>query len=77
LASDIEGVFEGEWSSGNTLLERLAFDELHRDEGLGVDFSNLVNGADVGVAQSGGGFGFAEEAFLGFFVVEQMLGRGI
>ena len=46
-----------------SFLERLAFQELHRDERLPIGFVNLVNRADVRVIERGGGAGFALEAF--------------
>jgi hypothetical protein len=44
------------------VLQRLAFHQLHRDVRRTLEFSDLVNRADVGVVNSGGGFGLTLEA---------------
>ena len=44
------------------MLQRLAIEELHRDERLPVFFSNVVDGANIGMIQRRGGLGFAAEA---------------
>jgi len=51
------------------VLEGLAIKKFHGDEGAGVFFADVVDGADVGVIESGGGFGFAAEAGEGLRVV--------
>ena len=47
---------------GDGVLERLAFEALHGDEGVAVFLADVVDGADVGVIERGGGLGFALEA---------------
>ena len=44
------------------MLQRLAFEKFHGDEGFAVFFADVVNGADVGMIERGGGLGFALEA---------------
>src|SRR5712692_2198803 len=44
------------------MLERLAFHEFHGNEVLAVLLADIVNRADVGMIERGGGFGFAAEA---------------
>jgi hypothetical protein len=41
----------------DTVLQRLAIQKLHDNEGLSVLFVNLVDRADVRVIQGGGSFG--------------------
>ena len=43
----------------DAMLEGLALEQLHGDEGATVVLVNIVNGADVRVIQSRGGAGFA------------------
>ena len=50
-----------ERTSGDAVLEGQAVEVLHGDEGLSIFFADVVNGADVGMVQGGGGFGFAAE----------------
>ena len=51
------------------MLKRRAVQELHGDECLAILFINLVNCADVGMVQSGSGFGLTLETAesLGIF----------
>src|SRR5579864_5421229 len=44
---------------GNSLLQRGSFQKLHRDERLAVVLTDLVNGANAGMVQSGSGLRFA------------------
>ena len=46
---------------GGPLLERLALQQFHGDEGLAVAFVDVVNRADVGVVQCACGSGFTLE----------------
>ena len=63
LDGEFEGFFDGQRLAGNAVLQRLAFEVLHGDEGPSVFLGDFVNGADVGVIEGGGGAGFALEAF--------------
>jgi hypothetical protein len=44
------------------VLERAAVHEFHGDEGMAVLLADVVDGADVGMVERGGSFGFATEA---------------
>ncbi len=57
------------------MLEGLAFEQLHGDEGLVSVLANLVDGADVGVVEGGGGAGFAQETFERLTVAGEVLGQ--
>jgi hypothetical protein len=61
--------------AGNAMLERVAVEELHDDEGLGLRISDLVNGADVRMFQGGCGTGFAAKAFQGVLVFGNIGGQ--
>ncbi|MDA1315654.1 MAG: hypothetical protein O2968_20195 [Acidobacteria bacterium] len=75
LDGDVEGVLELQRAGLDLLVEAFAFEEGHRDEGAGVGFSNLVNGADIRVVQSGGGLGFAFKALADIIVGNEMGGE--
>ena len=59
----VEESFEFERAAGDDVLERRAIEKFHGDEGAAVVFADVVDGADVGMVQRGGGAGFALEAF--------------
>ena len=63
----------------DALLQRRAVQKLHGDEGLPVLLANVVDGANVGMIQGGGGLGFAPEALqslriLGHFIGQELEG---
>ena len=41
------------------MLESCSVEKLHHNEGLPILFGDFVDGADVGMIESRGGFGFA------------------
>jgi len=47
-----------EWLAGNTLAQRLAFEQLHCNEGSLLEFVDIMDDADVGMIQSGSRAGF-------------------
>ncbi len=47
------------------LLQRFAAQQLHDEVGLPFLFADVVDAADVGVVQCGGGASLAQEAFVG------------
>ena len=47
----------------DTLLERLAFQQLHRDERLPLALVNVVDRTNVRVIERGSGFSFTSETF--------------
>ena len=53
----------------------VSFEELHRDEGLPVILIDVVDGADVGMVQRGGGPSFAPEAFQRLRIVSELFGQ--
>jgi len=55
----------------SALLERLALQKLHDDEGLTFVLRNLVNRADVGVIQRPGGPRLACQPLKGLMVFRQ------
>ena len=55
--------FEG--TAGNLVLEGDAVKVFHGDETLIAEFSDFIDGADVGMVQRGGGAGFAAKALEG------------
>ncbi len=75
----VEGVgnFDGECrgavhlhrAAGDPVLEGLAFETFHGDEGLAVLFADVVDGADVGMIESGGGLGLAAKAGEGLRIL--------
>ncbi len=60
---------------GDAVLERLAFQKLHHDEGLPLVLVDVVDGADAGVVEGRGGPGLALEALLGLVAREEPLGQ--
>jgi hypothetical protein len=57
------------------LLQRLAFQTLHQNEGLALILSEVVDGANVGMVKGGGGAGFAVEIPQGFAVMRHFFGQ--
>ena len=55
------------------MLEGGAFEKLHHDKGLAVLLADIVNGADVGVVQCGGGLRFTPEASQGLGIVGHLV----
>ena len=59
--------------AGDAVLEGLALQQLHGDERAAFEFADVVNGADVGVIEGGGGASFAAEAFDGLRVLRNFV----
>ena len=59
-------------AAANELGERLAADELHRDERPALEDAELVDRDDVGVGQPAGGARLALEALAHLLVVEAL-----
>ena len=49
--------------------------QLHGDEGPAVFFADVVDGADVGMVEGGGGFGFAAKAAERLGIFGQIVGK--
>ena len=73
LRGDVDGVVHVEWPTSDALLERLPLVVGHDEIELPVVcLVDLVDGANVGVVQSGRGLGLLEEALLGGLVAGQV-----
>jgi hypothetical protein len=53
--------FEVNWASADHMLQRPTLEEFHHHEGAALFFFDVVNGADVGMDQSGSRLRFALE----------------
>src|ERR1022692_1356212 len=62
-------------SPSDAMLQRHAIQKLHGDEGLVIVLADVVNGADVGVVESGGGASFTSETFQGLRVLRNVIGQ--
>jgi hypothetical protein len=62
-------------TSGDAVLQRHAGEELHGDEGMAILFSNVVNGADIGVVQGRCGLRFALKAGEGLGIAGNVIGQ--
>jgi hypothetical protein len=62
LDAVIEEFLQGKGLAVDTLLERLAVQQFHDDDGLVLELLDLVDRADVGMIQSRRGAGLALEA---------------
>ncbi len=74
LASDIEGIFEGERTRSDARFKRLALQESHRDKGLAIGRGDLINRTDIRMMESRCSFRFAQESVLRIIIVEQVIG---
>ena len=61
--------------SGDQVLQRRAFQKLHRDERLAVLLADVVNGADVGMVQGRGGLRLTLEAVQGLRILGHFVGQ--
>ena len=57
------------------MLQRPPLQQLHDNELLTFVLVNVVDGADIGVVQGGGGSGFTPEALQGLRVAGKLLGQ--
>ena len=55
--------------------QSLAFQVLHHNEAQAALFPNFVNGADVGMVQSGSGAGFAAKTLKRLRIVRDVVGQ--
>ena len=58
---------------GDALLQRLSFEQLHGDKRVAPVLVNIVDRADVGMVEGGGGLGFALEALERLMVLGHLL----
>ena len=75
LDRKIQQLIELDGRAFDAVLERLAVQELHGDEGLMVLLPDLINRADVGVIQRRGRLCFTPEAFQGLMVLGKAFGQ--
>ena len=61
--------------SANAVLEGLALEQFHGDKRAAFEFSNIVNGADVGMIERGCGARFAAESLDGLRVLGNVVGK--
>src|SRR5580700_6931088 len=62
-------------TAADQVLERGAVEELHDEEGAALFFADVVDGADVGMIQGGGGFGFAAKTLECLAVLREIVGK--
>jgi hypothetical protein len=72
LDAEIEKFLERERLAVDMLAQCLAVDEFHGDEWLMILLTNVVDGADAGVVEGGGGVGFAAKTFKGVRIVRHV-----
>src|SRR5579863_2393136 len=75
LQGDVEEALEFDRLASDDVLESGAIEKFHGDEGAAIFFADVVNGADVGVVESRGGFGFAAETLEGLAVGRELVGE--
>src|SRR5215468_10074318 len=63
LNCKIKESFDGERSSLNAVLQRLAVQKLHRDEGLSPAFADLIDGTNSGMIQGRSSASLATKPF--------------
>jgi len=61
--------------AGDTVLQSLALEQLHDDEGPSIVFVDVVNRADIGMIQRGGGAGFPPESLDGLGILRDFIGQ--
>jgi hypothetical protein len=74
LDAEIEHALERQRTTRDFLLQRVAVEQLHHDEGLAVVLADVVNHADVRMIQRRGDARFAAEA-LEHLGIRGQLGR--
>ena len=57
------------------MVQRLAVQILHGDEGLAFVLAYFVDGADIGMVESRSGLGFALKPLQGLLVLDKLLGQ--
>ena len=61
--------------SGDAMFQGHALEKFHGDESFAALIVNFVDGADVGVIEGGGGFGFALKAAEGLRIFGDVVGQ--
>ena len=75
LDANVEQFIEGESAGGDPMLQGLALEKFHGNEGFAAGIVNFIDRADVRMIQRGGGFGFALEAIEGLRIFGYVVGR--
>jgi hypothetical protein len=75
LSPQIQDLLHHHRLAADPLLQRLPLHPLHRDEGVALVLADLVDHADAGVVEGGGGAGLALEALAGLGVAGQLVGQ--
>ena len=57
------------------MFQRVAFEELHGDEGDAIFVANFIDGADIRVIERGGGARFAAKSFEGLRILRDIFGK--
>jgi hypothetical protein len=73
--SDIEKAIEFEGLPGDEVFERNAVEKLHDNEGFAVLFTDVVDGANVGVIEGGSGLRFPFETGKGLRIFGDRVGK--
>src|SRR5664279_4096144 len=75
LDSEIEKLRNRDRLSRNTALQSLAFEKFHSDKGAAFEFADVIDGADIGVIQSGCRTSFAAKALDCLRVLRNIVGQ--
>ena len=75
LYREVQEVFEADGLALDALLQGCAFQALHDDEQPFLVFTDVVNGADVGMIQGGCGAGFALKTLSRLRILGQLFGK--
>ena len=62
-------------AGGDQMLEGRAVEELHDEESAASFLADVVNGADIGMVESGCSFGFAAKTLQRLAVLRQVFGK--
>ena len=62
LDPQIHHLFKWQRLAGDAVLQRLAVEKLHRNEGLAAVFTDFMDGANIGMVQGGSSLCFTVEA---------------
>jgi hypothetical protein len=75
LDGDIQQTLQFHRPAGDCIFESLALKTFHGDEGFTIFFADVMDGADVGMVQRRGSFGFAAKAAEGLRIPGEVFGE--
>ena len=75
LDGQIKQLIHRQRLTADLLIKGHAFQKLHRNEVLAFELVNLINGADIGMVQRGGGASFPLQAVKRLLIFFQFLGK--